>query len=67
MERVRELIDRAIQFFKDVQIEMKHISWPAVKETVRSTGAVVFISILLASFLGLVDFLFSLMVKYILT
>jgi len=64
---VRELIERVIQFFKDIQIEMKRISWPAVKETVRSTGAVVFISILLASFLGLVDFLFSLMVKYILT
>lgn len=67
MEKVRELIDRTIQFFKDVQVEMKRISWPMVKETVRSTGAVVFISILLASFLGLVDFLFSLMVKYILT
>jgi preprotein translocase subunit SecE len=67
MEKVRELIERAIQFFKDIQIEMKRISWPAVKETVRSTGAVVFISILLASFLGLVDFLFSLMVKYVLT
>lgn len=67
MEKIRELIDRTAQFFKDVQIEMKRISWPAVKETVRSTGAVVFISILLASFLGLVDFLFSLMVKYVLT
>jgi preprotein translocase subunit SecE len=67
MEKVRELIDKTIQFFKDVQIEMKRISWPAIKETVRSTGAVVFISILLASFLGLVDFLFSLIVKYILT
>ena len=67
MEKVRELIDKTIQFFKDVQIEIKRISWPAIKETVRSTGAVVFISILLASFLGLVDFLFSLIVKYILT
>jgi preprotein translocase subunit SecE len=67
VEKARELIDRTIQFFKDLQIEMRRISWPAVKETVRSTGAVIFISILLASFLGLVDFLFSLMVKYILT
>ena len=67
MEKVRELIERIIQFFKDVQVEAKRISWPSVRESIRSTGAVIFISILLASFLGLIDFLFSLIIKYVLT
>jgi preprotein translocase subunit SecE len=67
MEKIRELISRIIEFFKDIEVEARRISWPSVKESIRSTGAVVFISVLLASFLGLVDFLFSLIVKYILT
>ena len=67
MERVRELAAKIPQFLKDVEIEVKRISWPAVRETVRSTGAVILISIILASFLGFVDFLFSMLVRYILS
>ena len=66
MEKLREQVDRGVQFFKDVEVEGKRISWPSIKETVRSTGAVIIISAILTSFLGLVDFLFSLIVKYIL-
>ena len=67
MERINELIARLVQFSKDVEVEAKRISWPSLKESIRSTGAVIFISILLASFLGLIDFLFSLIVKYVLS
>jgi len=67
MEDLREQIERGVQFFKDVEVEGKRISWPSVKETIRSTGAVIFISAILTSFLGLVDFLFSLIVKFILS
>jgi preprotein translocase subunit SecE len=67
MERVRGLVERVTQFFKDVEVEAKRISWPPLKESVRSTGAVILISAILTSFLGLIDFLFSLIVKYILS
>jgi len=67
MEKINELIARLVQFSKDVEVEAKRISWPSLKESIRSTGAVIFISILLASFLGLIDFLFSLIVKYVLS
>ena len=67
MEKITELIARLVQFSKDVEVEAKRISWPSLKESIRSTGAVIFISILLASFLGLIDFLFSLIVKYVLS
>ena len=67
MEKIKELIARLVQFSKDVEVEAKRISWPSLKESIRSTGAVIFISILLASFLGLIDFLFSLIVKYVLS
>ena len=67
MDKVRELTAKVPQFISDVEVEMKRISWPAIKETVRSTGAVIFISLILASFLGLVDFIFSLIVRSILS
>jgi preprotein translocase subunit SecE len=66
MEKVKQQWEKGVQFFKDVEVEGRRITWPSVKETIRSTGAVIFISAILTSFLGLVDFLFSLIVKYIL-
>jgi len=67
MDKLKEQWENGIQFFKDVEVEGRRISWPSVKETIRSTGAVIVISAILTSFLGLVDFLFSLIVKYILS
>ncbi len=67
MENPKGYIVKSIDFFKDVELEGKRITWPSLKETMRSTGAVVIISAILASFLGLVDFIFSLSVKYILS
>ena len=67
MENPKGYIVKSIDFFKDVELEGKRITWSSLKETMRSTGAVVIISAILASFLGLVDFIFSLAVKYILS
>ncbi|MGH7909964.1 MAG: preprotein translocase subunit SecE [Thermodesulfobacteriota bacterium] len=67
MERINELIARLVQFFKDIEVEAKRISWPSLRESIRSTGAVIVICIILASFLGAIDFLFSLIVKYVLS
>ncbi|MGQ0793352.1 MAG: preprotein translocase subunit SecE [Deltaproteobacteria bacterium] len=66
MVKLRESVDKSIQFFKEVEQEARRITWPAKNETVRSTGAVIVISAILTSFLGLVDFLFSLALKYVL-
>jgi preprotein translocase subunit SecE len=67
MENPREYLNKAVDFFNDVEVESKRVTWPSLKETARSTGAVVLISAILAAFLGLVDFLFSIVVKFILS
>ncbi|MCI0453445.1 MAG: preprotein translocase subunit SecE [Candidatus Dadabacteria bacterium] len=67
MERINQLIANTAQFVKDVDVEIKRISWPSLKESIRSTGAVIVITIILASFLGAIDFLFSLVVKHVLS
>ncbi len=67
MENPREYLNKAVDFFNGVEVESKRVTWPSLKEAVRSTGAVVLISAILAAFLGLVDFLFSIAVKSILS
>lgn len=63
---MRAVVEKSADFFKDVEQELHRITWPSIKETGRSTVAVIVISAILAGFLGLVDFLFSLGVKSIL-
>lgn len=44
------------EFLKDVKIELKKVSWPSRQETIKLTGVVILISVILAAFLGLLDF-----------
>lgn len=45
-------------FLREVKQELKKVAWPTRRETVRFTLLVVFISLGVAFFLGLGDFLF---------
>ena len=47
---------RIADFLKDVRLELKKVSWPSRQETVKLTGVVILISVILAAFLGLLDF-----------
>ena len=46
------------EFLKDVRVELKKVSWPSRQETIKLTGVVILISVILAAFLGLLDFVF---------
>ena len=46
---------RIADFLKDVRLELKKVSWPSRQETVKLTGVVILISVILAAFLGLLD------------
>ena len=57
---------RAIRsFFTDVKSEFKRVSWPTREATLQSTGVVVFVTIVVAIFLGLVDLGLSEAVKFL--
>ena len=43
-------------FLKDVKVELRKVSWPSRQETIKLTGVVILISVILAAFLGLLDF-----------
>jgi preprotein translocase subunit SecE len=43
------------EFFREVRIELKKVTWPSRKETIAATGMVIVLSILVSFFLGLLD------------
>jgi preprotein translocase subunit SecE len=48
-------IGQVKDFFREVRIELKKVTWPSRKETIAATVMVVFLSVLVAFFLGLLD------------
>jgi len=57
---------RAIrQFFTDVQSEFKRVTWPTWEVTLQSTGVVLFLTLVVAAFLAVVDLGLSHAVRYI--
>ena len=65
--KVREAVPRASSFVGEVWAELKKVHWPTRKETYAATVVVIVITILVAVFLGVVDFAVSHVVKAILS
>jgi preprotein translocase subunit SecE len=53
-------MSKIAQYLKDTKAEMKHVVWPTKKQALNYTIIVVVVSLLVAYFLGLFDFLFKL-------
>jgi len=49
---------KAMEFIKEVRIELKRVTWLTRKETVKYTLIVIGICLAVAAFLGGLDFLF---------
>ncbi|MEK7151412.1 MAG: preprotein translocase subunit SecE [Patescibacteria group bacterium] len=52
-------MNKVIDFFHDIKIELARVSWPSRKQTTQYTIVVVVVSLLVAIFLGALDALFS--------
>jgi preprotein translocase SecE subunit len=52
-------------YIAETKEEMKHVSWPTRKQTIMFTLLVILISVGVAAYLGVFDFLFSLGLKSI--
>ncbi len=63
MEKIKEFWERAKQFFREVRVELKKVTWPSRKETIASTSVVLVTVILVAFFLGVVDLGLSRLIK----
>ena len=52
-------------FFTEAKAELKKVSWPTRKEIIDSTIVVIVSVIIMAVFIGSVDFVLARMVKFI--
>lgn len=59
--------ERFVQFLKEVKIELKKVTWPSRKEAIGSTAVVIILVILVAIFLGFVDFGLAKIVRMVLS
>jgi preprotein translocase subunit SecE len=66
MEKVKEVMQKIIQFIKEAKIELKKVTWPTPKQTLASTAVVIIIVFIVAIYLGLVDYVLAKLVKFIL-
>ncbi|TSC68196.1 MAG: hypothetical protein G01um101472_104 [Parcubacteria group bacterium Gr01-1014_72] len=53
------------EYIKETRGELKHVSWPTRRQTLLYTAVVIAVSIAVAAFLGVFDYLFSLLLKQI--
>lgn len=52
-------MSKIIEYFKETQTELKHVIWPSRSQTIYYTLFVIILSVLIAYYLGIFDFIFS--------
>ena len=54
-------------YLKETRGELKHVSWPTRKQAIAFTAIVIIISLGLSIYLGLLDYVFSKGLQYIIS
>ncbi len=57
------VIQKSNNFFKEVYVELKKVNWLSRREVLRYTILVLLLTIVVAAFLGGLDYLFSTILK----
>ncbi|MCC6323878.1 preprotein translocase subunit SecE [Candidatus Nomurabacteria bacterium] len=52
-------MNKIINYIKETKVEMDNVKWPTRKQTIGFTVAVILVSVLVAYYLGLFDFIFK--------
>jgi preprotein translocase subunit SecE len=59
-------VQKVKSFLESVQVELGKVTWPTRKETVATTGVVVFIVFLISIYLGACDIVMAKLMRMIL-
>jgi preprotein translocase subunit SecE len=51
------MIEKIIRFLKETRMELTKVTWPTKDEIIGSTIVTVVVSVILAAFIGVVDFI----------
>lgn len=66
-KEIMNITTKIIDYFKTAKIELKKVVWPTKKETVRYTLIVIGMSLAVAIFFGILDFIFNIGLEKMLT
>jgi preprotein translocase subunit SecE len=67
MDKARDVVPRSMTFLQEVWSELKKVHWPGRKEVWSATVVVLAVVVILAVFLGVVDYVATRLVRFILT
>ena len=59
LESLKQPVTRSREFLEECWVELKKVHWPSAKETQAATAVVIIAVVILALFLGVVDFVLS--------
>ncbi|MCP4745359.1 MAG: preprotein translocase subunit SecE [Desulfobacteraceae bacterium] len=62
----QNFVQKSIQFLREVKIELKKVAWPTKKQTMGTTIVVLILVLIIAAFLGMIDFTLSSLIRTVL-
>ncbi len=60
-------MNRFFNYLADTRGELKHVSWPTQRQTTIYTLLVIILSVITAAYLGVLDFLFTKGLDFLIT
>jgi preprotein translocase subunit SecE len=60
------VLDKSLQFLREVKVELKKVTWPSRKQAIGSTVVVLILAMIISLFLGVVDMGLSGLIRVIL-
>jgi len=66
MDRVKVVIEKLKLFLAGSKVELKKVTWPTPKQTLASTSVVIIVVLIVSTFLGIVDFGLTKIVRLVL-
>lgn len=64
--KLQSYFEKTAQFFREVKIELKKVTWPSRNQTLGSTVVVILLVMIISLFLGMVDIGLSNLVRVVL-
>jgi|YelNatPaOPRAMG01_1025707.scaffolds.fasta_scaffold56111_3 preprotein translocase subunit SecE len=64
-EKEENLVTKGVKFLKEVKIEAKKITWPPKKQVILSALMIMFFSIVIGAYLGLLDIIYNALISFL--
>ena len=62
----QNIVDKSLQFLREVRVELKKVTWPSRKQAIGSTVVVLILTMIISLFLGVVDVGLSSLIRVVL-